>query len=592
MKKDTTNKDIINKNDNPKIHKKSNINLKNISTNFFTNILIVILSILAIMCTVESISHNVHPNCDIPNNSVNMNNNWYDKDGNAIVLSPLLSNKSIKFGKTNTIYYDITDAIKPGYSMCFRSLSTDFTAYIDGKEILKPTYYKSPFSCNSTGSQWHFYTFKESDIGKTIEVKIKFFYNDNASYFENVYACKAQDYVINAITSRLSELLIAIIIFTLGIFFIILGFYTKRVVQLDRSLLIVLGFLLSILSIWTILESHIVELLFNNSQIVHIMACNMLLLIPIPTVLFISHIIKSDHKYFINAVCILDLLLFILSWIFQLTGFQDFHDSLYLSFASIAISAIAVILYVIFEHKNIKNDTFKSQTFIKLLFVILIGVTGIIDFISFFNNPQNINGFFSRASSILVIVYCIFVALNNIVSIAIEFVHNNSIKEMAYTDSLTGVYNRASYEEKIQQLNNDIDNYTTIGIVVFDVNNLKYVNDTYGHKYGDELISSAAKTIKDSFTNSSSIYRIGGDEFTIIIESPDARQIYKESSITFKNYINNFNNFYNKKYTLSVAFGSAFYEKDADISLNEIIRFADKEMYKDKNEYKSLQNTK
>lgn len=80
MKKDTTNKDIINKNDNPKIHKISNISFKNISSNFFTNILIVILSILAIMCTVESISHNVHPNCDIPNNSVNMNNNWYDKD--------------------------------------------------------------------------------------------------------------------------------------------------------------------------------------------------------------------------------------------------------------------------------------------------------------------------------------------------------------------------------------------------------------------------------------------------------------------------------------------------------------------------------
>lgn len=561
--------------------------MKKISISMLINTFCVLIGLVIIAFTVQTIYHDIHPNSTVPSKSVDMNKEWYDKDGKKVVLSPFLSNKNIKFGETTSIFYDIKDNIKPGDSMCFRSLSTDFVAYIDGKEIIKPTYYPSIFSCHSTGSQWHFYTFKKDDIGKTIEVKLKFFYNDNASYFENVYACNSHEYVIHAITSRLSELIIALTILILGIFFIIIGLGSKRILHINKSMLSLLGLLLCTLSIWTILESHIVELLFNCSQIVQIFACNMLMLLPIAGILFIDNVIDSENNIIIKIACSINIILFIIAWLLQLTGFKDFHESLYLSFTSLFIAVVAVIIHIIRQRKKIATVAkTKYKSVIKILLIILIALSIVVDFINFFKNPQSTNGFFSRASSILVIGFCIFIALNNIISLAVEFIQANAIKNLAYKDVLTNVYNRTAYENKLKELEHNNNKHYFIGIAIFDINNLKHVNDNLGHELGDELIKATAELISRSFNTNSTIYRIGGDEFAVLIESKDARNIYKISSMEFKNQINNYNNYYNKPFTLSVAYGSAFYDKSTNIPLEEIIKMADKEMYKNKQEYK------
>lgn len=86
-------------------------------------------------------------------------------------------------------------------------------------------------------------------------------------------------------------------------------------------------------------------------------------------------------------------------------------------------------------------------------------------------------------------------------------------------DYLTQVFSKGNYEKKAEYL---IAHRTNVSLIIIDVDNFKSVNDTYGHKHGDLLLSLTAKYAKEIFNESAYIGRIGGDEFSIIvIDTPD-----------------------------------------------------------------------
>jgi len=94
----------------------------------------------------------------------------------------------------------------------------------------------------------------------------------------------------------------------------------------------------------------------------------------------------------------------------------------------------------------------------------------------------------------------------------------SQISVTAYTDSLTGVKNKAAYQKMSQDLENDIDNnQARFAIVMIDINRLKQVNDTYGHEKGDLYIKGSCKMICDIFKHSP-VYRFGGDEFVVVLK--------------------------------------------------------------------------
>jgi diguanylate cyclase (GGDEF)-like protein len=308
---------------------------------------------------------------------------------------------------------------------------------------------------------------------------------------------------------------------------------------------------------------------------------------------FLRYIFDIKHRKLLDITSFFIIVIFILAWIFQITGFQDFHETLYLAFIAIISSGVVCVIITFLENKSILKP---SQThvpsagqnnYIKLTVFIIFALSLVIDFVNFYINPQKINGMFTRASSLCAISLCIIIAIKNILTISEEFIHANAINKIAYNDVLTGLYNRTAYKEHLERITSQVTPNTTLGFVVFDVNNLKYVNDNLGHNYGDELIMSASNIIKESFDDKSiTIYRIGGDEFMAIISSSKAKEIYKLSSMQFKTNVHNFNNFYNKPYHLAVAEGVSFFNGTDSKTLTQVIEEADHLMYKNKEEYK------
>ena len=145
-------------------------------------------------------------------------------------------------------------------------------------------------------------------------------------------------------------------------------------------------------------------------------------------------------------------------------------------------------------------------------------------------------------------------------------------RHLARTDGLTGCYNKNYLIEFETEINEKIKNKTIkeLSVVLCDINDLKIINDTLGHECGDKYILDATNIINSTF-NESLIFRIGGDEFLIIIHGND----YKKRNNLFKKLIDS--NIKNKKEKkVVIAFGYSDYDSIKDSSLNEIIKRADK----------------
>ena len=157
----------------------------------------------------------------------------------------------------------------------------------------------------------------------------------------------------------------------------------------------------------------------------------------------------------------------------------------------------------------------------------------------------------------------------------------NYINGLAYRDPLTGVKNKTAYLESEKRLEEQMQlGKPEFAIVMLDLNGLKFVNDTYGHDFGDMLIINACKIICKSFPHSP-VFRIGGDEFAVILEHEDYK-IFPELLEHLQQNIAAYNEGARSGAQLSIARGIAVYESDTDLVFANVFKRADDAMYQNK----------
>ena len=151
-------------------------------------------------------------------------------------------------------------------------------------------------------------------------------------------------------------------------------------------------------------------------------------------------------------------------------------------------------------------------------------------------------------------------------------------------DPMTGLRNRRSFSEKEDKYTEELPPYCCI--VMADINGLKAVNDSLGHEAGDELIIGTAECLRKSFEGISSVYRIGGDEFCVILTNPEInvdkhlKILDKESPKWKGEYIDG----------ISISSGDASSEEFS--GFREILIAADQRMYENKKAYYSAVDKK
>ncbi|CEK29822.1 sensory box-containing diguanylate cyclase [[Clostridium] sordellii] len=149
------------------------------------------------------------------------------------------------------------------------------------------------------------------------------------------------------------------------------------------------------------------------------------------------------------------------------------------------------------------------------------------------------------------------------------------LTQMSYTDKLTGLYNRAYFEEQINKL--DDNEYYPLTLIMGDLNGLKAVNDNLGHLEGDKLLVEIAKVLKGSCRKEDLVFRWGGDEFIILLPNSD----YKLGKEICNRIQLNCKNTDKTPIPLSISLGvSTKINKQKDI--DEILKEAEDMMYIEK----------
>lgn len=172
----------------------------------------------------------------------------------------------------------------------------------------------------------------------------------------------------------------------------------------------------------------------------------------------------------------------------------------------------------------------------------------------------------------------IFWLVTTIVQILLFNYYNSTIQR---NDGLTGLLN-----QKIYKLYLENNNHRKFSLIIFDVNYFKEINDTYGHNFGDEVLKVIGKAIKKTYGKNGYCYRIGGDEFAVIIEKKcDMEELNAEFiSLLEKER-------FKMKELPHVSYGIGTYKPGEKKSITEVIEEADAHMYQYKKQFKENNNT-
>lgn len=158
----------------------------------------------------------------------------------------------------------------------------------------------------------------------------------------------------------------------------------------------------------------------------------------------------------------------------------------------------------------------------------------------------------------------------------VELNRFEALKALSERDELTYLYNRTKLNQMIDMEYSDL---CSCGVLFFDVNNLKPVNDSQGHDAGDMVLCLVAESLRSVVNRDVHAFRYGGDEFLVI--APNCPSEHMDTLIRMcTNRLRTLSQ--EMSVTVSVAVGKAWSDAQRDINIHNLIRIADKEMYKNK----------
>ena len=265
--------------------------------------------------------------------------------------------------------------------------------------------------------------------------------------------------------------------------------------------------------------------------------------------------------------------------IFSIDSNGDFQRGnlyfLYIIFCGISFLYILLVFIRIGIRSKLRN----LINIILIACIMIVGQTAnIID--------GNIN---SGYMSICVTATLLYICLQNIFRhIMIEKI--NIEKNISSHDALTKVMSRVSYNEKVKAFDKLIEENpqeVKFAVCECDLNNLKIVNDTFGHDSGDAYIINCCKIICNFFKHSP-VYRIGGDEFVAVLQTDDYENLEKIKKELLEFSIAEMKKECSLTEKKSFASGFAVYNPSTDKSFIDVMKRADVEMYENKKMLKSL----
>lgn len=457
--------------------------------------------------------------------------------------------------------------------------------YVGGEKVYERKVPKEAKS-KTPGNCWNFVDLREEYAGKTFEIHIRSCYNPSQITMPLIYYGLQSEMILGQIKSRFLSMVICFIMFTMGIVLIAIWFVIGKKMYFHRGVPW-LGLFSMYFAVWSAIEAKTPMLMFGRPLLFSQMTFISLKLMLFPFIYFIRTINKKGKRVLdVFAVfCVID---FAFSFLAQALGWFDFRETIWITHligmgAALTVLALGARMLLQRRTGEGKRD---RKFWVNVSCVCIISACVLLDATNYYLGLYNDVAFFSRIACIIYI----FVLSKQFLEESLKLIqvgrHAEEILEEAELDGLTCMKNRRSFEADLHNISKV--KYPQYSVVMFDLNNLKMVNDHYGHGMGDCYIINGSEIIRDEFGDMGEIYRIGGDEFCLVSDVL-TEEVYEEKRKEMFNWLESLQGTQIKG-IMQIASGFAKYNRSKDLNLQDTIGRADERMYRCKRRQKAMKN--
>lgn len=393
----------------------------------------------------------------------------------------------------------------------------DFTVWFDGAPIYEYQVGDRTF-IKSGGYLLHFIPLRDCLTDGTIEIRATprppHLY---AQKLNVLYVGSPAQITLDRLGNDLPVLMISLVIILFFIGMVLLYPRRRPAGRADYMMLFHMAFLGLIVTGYILLQTWTVNrLLRDHHLLVYVLEFTLLSVLPLPVLLILRQYTQGKLRRLLTWNVRLLCLNLLAQYVLSLSGIREMREMLPVTHALFGVCFIVVIvvLYDMRQHRTPET----SAVLLSVLPLLAISTAGMVVYM--------ITGLL-LTPLVLQIPFVVFLmaqavaAMERYAQLRENAMKIQTYQQLASTDLMTGLDNRNAFNE----LSNEVaDTHQAAWVVMMDLNNLKRVNDIYGHRVGDELITAFAQRMQQEVQalSGSRMYRVGGDEFLLYALEPQS----------------------------------------------------------------------
>lgn len=437
----------------------------------------------------------------------------------------------------------------------------------------------------TVGSGFQFIKFPEQYKGKTLKIELYVAEDDAFIKFDSIRIYEWENAYRALVTENRIPMFFGSFLVIFGLSILVITMFAILMSRKYAKIFCISLFSICV-GLWTLCYYNVVLVYSIPLYTVSLMEYMVLYLTPLPILIYMhDNVKKFKNKVFRALYWVLLIVQLAFDVVFITLHTMDIlHCAAVLKYFQILI--VCELLYFTFVLLwNLKS----SKRIDRLYLIGMLVVAGCVghDLASYYCNRYQRNSFLSikgiSAIGVMILIFIlIYTFYLNITEKMMKEAERNSLIKSAYTDELTQLSNRRYCSEYMTKIDNEAD--SDYAVICFDLNNLKIINDTYGHAKGDILIKSGAEVISETFGTHGVVGRMGGDEFIAILIT-DSKEDMDE---WIEEFIANLKrkNQEEPELNLSISYGYALSYEVEEKNVEKIYQIADDRMYEYKKQYK------
>ncbi len=516
--------------------------------------LIISLVILILLGLYTQLNDNQHLLYSGTTNSID---EWFYKGNRAEIGEHLYVTKNTPYTLSSQLPVNYSSSDR----LLIRSSLSSFEIHMEGDKVFDSNldYPNRPLA-----SLWHIVELPESSAGKSIDITYQSPYRAMNGIVNPVIYGSSSDIKQSIVLTYGPSLIVDIFILFIGIVLIMVSFINPN------SNAWYVGVFAIFVSLWLISESRMLQFITGDQIILASFAFISLALIPIPFLQYLKGILtKSTHKT-LDVLTVISMFNIIVIILLQALRIADFYETVIVTHF-IIITCIGIIMILLYrEIKFKKNDRAKRFS---ISLSILFGFIAL-EMARFYISQA------AQVTTFVTIGLLIFILnLGYITSKEMIVLYKKSYKaefyeRLAFLDQLTQGPNRTAFERDLEEVFFDPLTNKNLRLAILDMNQLKAINDNYGHIKGDNAIKESFNLIQKNYKHLGKTYRIGGDEFAVVITKGGEKHFDKATNRLLDD-IRSIDDL--TEYPFSISIGSVLYKDDT--SIDQLIHRADVNMY-------------